>query len=32
MAEALKDKSNWKVVGPDGVPAELLYFDHPVFA
>ena len=32
MTEALEGMSNWKVVGPDGVPAELLKIDHPAFA
>ena len=29
---ALKGVSNWKAVGSDGLPAELLKIDHPVFA
>ena len=32
MTEALKGMSNWKAVGPDGLPAELLKIDHPAFA
>ena len=32
MTEALKGVSDWKVVGPDGLPAELLKIDHPAFA
>ena len=32
ITEALKGMSNWKAVGPDGLVAELLYIDHPVFA
>ena len=32
MAEALKGMSDWKAVGPDGLPAELLKMDHPSFA
>ena len=32
MTEALKGMSNWKAVGPDGLPVELLKIDHPAFA
>ena len=30
--EALERMSNWKAVGPDGLPAALLKTDHPAFA
>ena len=32
MTEALKGMSNWKAVGPNGLPAEFLKIDHPTFA
>ncbi len=32
MTEAPKGMPNWKAVGPDGLPAELLKIDHPAFA
>ena len=32
MMEALEGISNWKYVGPCGLPAELLEIDHPAFA
>ena len=32
MTEALKGVSNWKAVGPDSLPAELLKIDYPAFA
>ena len=32
MTEALVSMSNWKAVGPDGLPAEPRKIDHPVFA
>ena len=32
MTEALEGMSNWKAVGPDGLPAELLKNDHLAFA
>ena len=32
MTEVLKGLSNWKGVGPDGLPAELLEAEHPAFA
>ena len=31
MTEALKGMPIWKAVGPDGLPAEILNNDHPVF-
>ena len=32
MTEALKGMPNWKAVGPDGLPPELLNIDQPAFA
>ena len=32
MTEALEGMSNWKAVGPDGLPAELQNIDQPAFA
>jgi len=31
MMEAVKGMSNWKAVGPDGLPVEVLKLDHPAF-
>ena len=32
MTDALKEVSNWKAIGPDGLHAELLNIDHSTFA
>ena len=32
MTEAFKGMPNWKAVGPDGLPAELLKTDHPALS
>ena len=31
MTDVIKGMSNWKAVGPDGVPSELPILDHPEF-
>ena len=31
MMEVIKGMPNWKAIGPDGLPAELLKLDHPEF-
>ena len=31
ITEVIKGMPNWKAVGPDGLPAELLKLDHPEF-
>ena len=31
MTEVIKGMPNWKAVGPDGLPAEVLKLDHPEF-
>ena len=32
MTQTLKGMSNWKAVGPNGLPAELVIIDRPAFA